>query len=187
MADTNETTQGRPADAVPAVAVRRLAYRDRPPAKHPIVFDPAKHCGGKTNALNGSRPCRRQKGAGTDHKGSGHCDLHFGKTINGRKHAESEARAKEALEAFADLSLSKIGDALAREAAARAFGTAEENAEDFARNVTAFDRAADRAEGSKITVESKIEFLAHLPDAELDAAIAEAERLIEQARSKSAA
>jgi hypothetical protein len=186
MADKIEPTQARPAKTAPGVAVRGLASRDRPPAAHPRVFDPDKHCGGATNALNGSRPCTQYKGWGTDHKGTGSCKLHFGKSKNGRKHADSEAKAKAALEAFADLSLSKIGDALAREAAARAFGTTEENAEDFARNVTAFDRAADRAEGSKLTIESKLEFLAMLPDAELEAAIAEAERLVAQAKAKSA-
>lgn len=147
-------------------------------AVHHRDFNPDTDCGAKTNPIVGALPCKHQKGWGTKHVGAGQCRLHGGTTPNGRKHAASEAKAKAALESFVDLSLSKIGDALAREAAARAFGTDEANAEDFARNVTAFDRAADRAEGSRITIDSKLEFLARLPDAELDAAIAEAQRLV---------
>jgi hypothetical protein len=139
-------------------------------------------CGSRTKSKG--TPCTLPRGWRTDHFGSGNCRWHGGATPNGAKHAASEAAAKAALEAFADLTLSNIGDALAREAAARAFGTAEGNAENFARNVTAYSRAADRAEGSKITIETKLEFLAALPDSELDAAIAEAERLVAGARAK---
>ena len=142
----------------------------------PRAFRPEHDCGALSKRTGS--PCKNAKGYKTDHPGFAHCKLHFGNTPNDHKHAASEAKAKAALESFVDLSLSKIGDALAREAAARAFGTDEANAEDFARNVTAFGRAADRAEGSKITIDSKLEFLARLPDAELDAAIAEAQRLV---------
>jgi hypothetical protein len=63
----------------------------------PVVFDPAKHCGAKTNPLNGERPCRRVKGWGTDHKHAGQCRLHGGTSPNGEKHAHAEA-AQQALE-----------------------------------------------------------------------------------------
>lgn len=142
----------------------------------------SRSCGARTKSKG--TPCMLVQGWRTDHPGFGNCRWHGGNSPNGKIHAASEAKAKAALEAFADLTLSKIGDALAREAAARAFGTSEENAENFARNVTAFSRAADRAEGSKITIETKLEFLAGLPDSELDAAIAEAERLVAGAKAR---
>lgn len=84
--------------------------------------------------------------------------------------------------AFAGVPLKKLGEALAREAAARAIVTKPENVDDFTGNVRAFAAASERAEGSELTVESRLTFLAELPDEELDAAIAEAERLIATAR-----
>jgi hypothetical protein len=54
-------------------------------------------CGFPTNPLNGGTPCRKQKGWGTDHLHSGYCRLHFGNSINGKKHAATE-RVKTAAE-----------------------------------------------------------------------------------------
>lgn len=59
-----------------------------------IVFDPERHCGAATNPLNGATPCRRQKGWGTNHRGSGHCRLHLGSTPNGIKAGQREAAAQ---------------------------------------------------------------------------------------------
>jgi hypothetical protein len=55
------------------------------------VFDPDKHCGGETNALNGATPCRLPKGTRTDHLHSGHCWLHGGRSPNGKRFAGKEA------------------------------------------------------------------------------------------------
>lgn len=60
-------------------------------------FDPAKHCGGKTNPLNGATPCRQRKGHGTNHPGTGNCKLHGGRSPNGEKAAAKE-RAERAIE-----------------------------------------------------------------------------------------
>ncbi len=59
-----------------------------------IVFDPERHCGGKTNPLNGATPCRQAKGMRTDHVGTGNCWLHGGRTPNGERHAQHEAATK---------------------------------------------------------------------------------------------
>lgn len=151
-------------------------------AVQPRVFDPAKHCGGKTNPIVGEKPCRNWRGQRTDHVGAGNCWLHGGRSPNGEKYARHEQAVALALAAFAGVPLKKLGEALAREAAARAIVTEPDNAVDFASHVRAFAAASERAEGSELTVESRLTFLAQLPDAELDAAIAEAERLINGAR-----
>lgn len=61
------------------------------------AFDPERHCGAKTNPLNGEQPCRQWKGSHTDHRGSGQCWLHGGRSPNGKAHAANEA-AERALE-----------------------------------------------------------------------------------------
>lgn len=63
------------------------------PAPTRAPFDPAKHCGGKTNDLNGGTPCTRIKGWGTPHRGFGTCRSHFGNSVTGKKHAATEAAA----------------------------------------------------------------------------------------------
>jgi hypothetical protein len=60
------------------------------------IFDPARHCGAKTNPLNGGTPCRQWKGIRTDHVGAGNCWMHFGRSPNGKRHAATDA-AREAL------------------------------------------------------------------------------------------
>lgn len=50
-------------------------------------------CGAPTHPLNGGGPCRRIKGWGTKHPGSGNCRSHFGNSANGKKHAATEAAA----------------------------------------------------------------------------------------------
>jgi hypothetical protein len=144
--------------------------------------DPAKLCGAKTNPLVGEHPCRNGKGQRTDHRGFGQCWLHGGRAPNNRKYAAHEQAVAEALAAFAGVPLKKLGEALAREAAARAIVTETRDTERFGANVRAFAQASERAEGSELTVESRLTFLAELPDEELEAAIAEAQRLIEGAR-----
>jgi hypothetical protein len=64
--------------------------------KTPVIFDPARHCGAKTNPLNGGTPCRQWKGIRTDHVGAGNCWMHFGRSPNGKRHAATDA-AREAL------------------------------------------------------------------------------------------
>src|ERR1035437_3974721 len=75
--------------------------RTTPPGLRPVhhvVFDPAKHCGSPTNAqFNGARARRRRQGAGTDHKGAGKCNLHFGNARGERIQAANEA-AQQALD-----------------------------------------------------------------------------------------
>lgn len=68
-----------------------LAVAAKPARIRVIAFDPAKHCGSPTHPLNGGTPCRRQKGWGTAHRGSGQCRLHFGNSANGKMHAATEA------------------------------------------------------------------------------------------------
>lgn len=80
-----------------AGAGKRPLSAVRPVVKHPVVFDPAKHCGAKTNPINGERPCRRIKGWGTDHLHAAQCRLHGGTSPNGEKHGHAEA-AQQALE-----------------------------------------------------------------------------------------
>jgi len=53
-----------------------------------IEYDPKRHCGAKNQA---GTPCRRSKGSGTNHKGSGSCKWHFGNTPTGKQHAKTEA------------------------------------------------------------------------------------------------
>jgi hypothetical protein len=80
------------------VKKRQIAHRDRPPAKNPKTFDPAKHCGAPTNAtFNGARPCMLSKGWGTDHRGAGKCRKHFGNAPGERIQAANEA-AQQALD-----------------------------------------------------------------------------------------
>jgi hypothetical protein len=67
---------------------------------HKRVFDPARHCGGKTNPLNGATPCRQPKGHATNHPGVGHCKLHIGNSPNGQKAAAREA---------AEVAIAKLG------------------------------------------------------------------------------
>lgn len=62
------------------------------PALGERVFDPAVHCGAKTNpTFNDARPCRQPKGMRTDHARSGHCWLHIGNSPNGERHAQRDA------------------------------------------------------------------------------------------------
>lgn len=71
----------------------------------PRVFDPAKHCGhprrttgiGARDPGKKGEPCRRARGWGTDHLGYGHCRIHTGATINGKREAAREA-AQQALQ-----------------------------------------------------------------------------------------
>jgi hypothetical protein len=53
------------------------------------AFDRARHCG--ATGKQGGGPCRHPKGARTDHRGTGKCWLHGGRTPNGRRHAQTEA------------------------------------------------------------------------------------------------
>lgn len=131
-------------------------------------------------------PCGNWKGQGTDHPGVGGCRNHWGTTKSGRAHAQTEARMKAALDLFLSLSLSQIANGLARDAAARALATDPARSEDYARNVGAFARAAERAEGSKITIEGRLQFLQQLTDDEVEAAHAEIKRLLAEARGEQA-
>ena len=144
-------------------------------------FDASRHCGAHAKD-DPNRFCRNRKGFKTDHVGAGHCFLHGGRTPNGRKFAVHEVAVAEALASFAGVPLKKLGEALAREAAARAIVTDPDDVERFTGNVRAFAQASERAEGSEVTIESRLTFLAELPDDELEAAIAEAQRLIAMAR-----
>lgn len=56
-----------------------------------LIFDPARHCGGKTRPSDGPPgPCRLTKGHRTDHPGAGNCRFHGGNTPNGKKYAATE-------------------------------------------------------------------------------------------------
>lgn len=61
-----------------------------------IVFDPERHCGAETNALNGATPCRHQKGWGTGHQGAARCKMHLGNSSTGIKAGQKE-RAQQVL------------------------------------------------------------------------------------------
>ena len=90
-----------PTAAVPATSTTARADQPGlpavPVAAHPVVFDPAKHCGAKTSPFTGALPCRKSKGWGTDHTGAGRCRLHFGSSPNLRIHAADEM-AQQALD-----------------------------------------------------------------------------------------
>lgn len=63
-------------------------YPDGTPKPRRRAYDPERHCGAK--AMDG-QPCTMLKGAGTDHRGAGHCRWHMGNTPNGQKQAAKEA------------------------------------------------------------------------------------------------
>jgi hypothetical protein len=54
---------------------------------HGVVFDPERHCGGKTRK---GTPCTKTKGFGTDHVGVGSCKHHGGSTPTHQKAAARE-------------------------------------------------------------------------------------------------
>lgn len=147
-----------------------------------ITFNPEIHCGARRK--QGGEPCRKSKGHWTDHKGAGRCWLHGGRTPNGVQFARREMRFRAAVDALAGLTLAQIADKLARLAAAGAISVEDPDHEDFLRAVNAFAKAAERAEGTKITLEGRIDFLASIPDHELEEAIAEAERLVNVRREQ---
>ena len=130
-------------------------------------------------------PCQQAAGVRTDHPGFGRCWLHGGRTQNGRLYAAREAKFAETLDAIASLTLTEIADRLARLAAGEILASANYGPGYVERLVNAFARAAERAEGSKVSIEHKIEYLAQIPDDELEAAIAEAERLVSAKRAAS--
>ena len=161
-----------------------------------VVFDPERHCGAKGRRCttdpptcvhrDGVHACRLAKGAGTDHQGAGHCRYHLGNSENGKKGAQRESRFTNVLAGLAGLTLSQIADKLARVAAAGALASTADDHEDFARAVNAFAKAAERAEGNKLTIDARVDFLSRIPDTELEAAIAETERLIAERRRQTA-
>lgn len=146
------------------------------------AFDPARHCGAK--AHQSGTACLLPKGFGTDHPGGGHCKFHGGSAPGGRMQAARERRFGDTLDSIATLSLSQVAERLARVAAAELLASEDYGPPWVERCVNAFARAAERAEGSKVTIEAKIDFLASIPDEELEAAIAEAERLVNERRAR---
>lgn len=132
-------------------------------------------------AKGSGRPCRQPAGMRTDHLGAGRCWLHAGNTPSGRIFGVRQALVRRNLDAMAQLTLAQIADRLARLAAAAALATTDPA--DLQRFAYAFARAADRAEGLKVTLEARVAWLAGIPDDEVDAAIATAERLVAEARS----
>lgn len=90
-----------PTSAVPAARQARAHVSGlRPAPKNPVIFDPERHCGAKTSPFAGEHLCKLRKGAGTDHKGVGHCRLHGGTSPNQRKAAAAEV---------AQLALARLG------------------------------------------------------------------------------
>lgn len=57
----------------------------------PRTYDPAKHCGAQRPNQPKGVLCKRGKGQGTDHPGSGRCDRHLGGTRTHNDLAEREA------------------------------------------------------------------------------------------------
>lgn len=77
----------------------RIVVSDRDAAKPRKANRP--RCGVTTRA---GTPCKRQRGAGTDHVGFGHCANHGGLTQSGKLHA-----SKERVEAVKTLHREQIG------------------------------------------------------------------------------
>ena len=150
-------------------------------AKIPASQIPTVHCDATTKRRH--MPCTQKAGHRTNHQGYGRCWLHGGRAPGGIAFGKRGERYHEAINNFAALSLAQIADKLARLAAAGAVSVTAEDHDDFLRAVTAFARAAERAEGSKVSIETKVSFLAELSDEELDRAIAEAERIVAEAKA----
>lgn len=69
------------------------AKRKRGAPPGPRAYDPAKHCGAqRTNAPKGVL-CKRGKGQGTSHPGTGKCDRHLGDSPAHKAAAEKAERA----------------------------------------------------------------------------------------------
>lgn len=152
-----------------------------------VTYDPKRHCGARTRRPGSHPECVQVKGWRTDHKGSGNCYLHLGNTPNGKKAAAREARFAEVLDTIAGVALTDLAGRLARLAFAGAVSIDSADHEDFSRAVSAFAKAAERAEGSKLTLEGRIDILAGVPEDEAAAALAEIERMLAAARHKALA
>lgn len=122
--------------------------------------------GGDKNCPLPEHHCKNLAGLRTTHPGHDECFAHAGRSSLMSRLGEKSIWRAAAMEALSGLSLSAIGDRLAREAAASAIVVVNDP-EAFGRYVRAFAQAAERAEGSKLTVDARIGVLAEASDEEL--------------------
>jgi hypothetical protein len=157
-----------------------------------VVWDAAIHCHGHKRNIgctidppkdcpDPTHKCTQPLGAGTGHKGYGYCRFHGGNMPILAMSGERQMKVAAELDAMTGLSLSLIGDRLARVAAAEAMSR-RDNEDAFGKYVRAFAQAAERAEGSHLTVEGRVGVLAEASDEELAAVYRRLTDMVEEAR-----